>query len=469
MDFKRKSLNILLCIAMAIANSSCKKFLDILPSTQSVNPTTIKEFQEILNNDSLSSVQFFPLDMMTDDVVLTDQQYAVGDQIYRRLYQWESTIWIANQQDFMYNNCYSRILQMNVILDRIKVHVPGDQLNTPENRSIVISQAMINRAWYYLQLVNTYGPAYDAATAQTDPGVPLILVPDPYALKGRATVEEVYNSIIADLRQAVNNKYLPAKGIDIIHPGKSAGYGLLARAYLYKQDYNSASLYADSALALSNELYDLNAINAVSSPPGQLIDLVPNPEVLLGRLSTDAGFYDSYAITFTIGQSLLDSLGGTFTFDKRFTSNFNYGRTYKLNSFNTKVMAFNNSVSVPEIMLIKAECLARSGNVLAAAELLTLLRSKRLPANQVSNRTYTTDNILPYVLGERRRELCFRGGLRLFDLKRLNKESRFKKDLTRLSQTGTVISTLPAGSPKYLLPFSPRVIAANPNITQNPR
>lgn len=466
MNLKRLSFYIFLFTGVLAVNG-CKKFLDILPSSTSVNPTTMKEFQEMLNNDSLSRVNFFQLDYMTDDVQLTDAYYANGDNFLRRGYLWADTYWNPAQDDYMYNSSYTRILQMNIILERIK-SAPADELNTAENRSTVISQALINRAWYYLQLVNAYGPAYDAATAKTDLGVPLILEPNADVILGRANVEDVYTRIIEDLKTAVNNPYLKSKGTDIVHPGKAAGFGLLARAYLYKSDYQKAALYADSALLLEKTLYDLTTNTYY---PGELVNLVPNPEVLMARICIDNKFYTTYTGYVSTSQALLDSMGGAYTTDRRYTQRF-LNKVLRLNSSNVYAMVFDNSVSVPEVMLIKAEYLARNGDAAGAGTILTQLRSKRMPAATVSNRTYTAGNILQYVLGERRRELCFHGGLRLFDLKRLNKEDRFKRNLTRTTGstgTGTLLATLPAGSPRYLIPFSPNVLVANPKIVQNPR
>jgi tetratricopeptide (TPR) repeat protein len=455
----------MLAISTLWAVSGCKKFLSIQPATNSVNPVAIKDFQEILNNDSLSRVHFFMLDLMSDDVQLTDAQYTLATNYFLRSYLWQSTIWFTADEDQMYNSTYARILQMNVILDRVNA-APADDLNTPQNKNNVISQALINRAWYYLQLVNAYGPAYDIATSSTDLGVPLTITANNYALPARASVAQVYAQIIADLKTAVANPYLNSKGSDIIHPGKASGYALLARAYLYEGDYVSASNYADSTLATQSSLQNYSATGYIN--PTQLPDLTTNPEILLGRVTADPVFYAYYTAAVRINPTLTTVLTTT---DLRYTKKFS-SSTYILSASIGKNMVFDNSVGVPEVMLIKAECLARSGSFAAAGTLITTLRKARLSATAFAaeNRTYTAANILGYVLDERRRELFYHGGLRLFDLKRLNKEAAYKQDITRKNIAGTtILATLPAGSGRYLVPFSPTVLAANPNIIQNPR
>lgn len=469
MTMYKRSLFFVLAICAIWSLPACKKFLNISPSTTSINPTTVKDFQEMLNSDSLSKCHYFMLDVMSDDLLFSDAQVAASTNYYLRGYLWQSTVWNPADDDQMYNSTYSRILQMNIILDRINA-APADSYNTPQNKSNIISQALINRAWYYLQLVNAYGAAYDAATSATDLGVPLVTTATNSTLQARASVAQVYAQVIADLKRAVNNPYLQSKGSDIIHPGKASGFALLARAYLYQGDYTSASAYADSVLATQSSLQSYSVTGYLA--PSQLTDLINNPEILLARVTTDIAFYSFYTTTIMPGTTLTSTLTTSdLRYSKKFASASRFSpATYAVSGGNS--MFFDNSVGVPEVMLIKAECLARSGSFADAGTLITTLRKARLTASTFAaeKRTYTAANILGYVLDERRRELFYYGGLRLFDLKRLNKDATLKKDLTRLNYAGnTVLATLPAGSGRYLVPFSPTVIAANPNIVQNPR
>jgi len=287
------------------------------------------------------------------------------------------------------------------------------------------------------------------------------------ALPGRASVAQVYAQVIGDLKAAVSNPYLPGKGVDIIHPGKASGYALLARAYLYQGDYTAALNYADSTLATQSSLQNYSLSTYFN--PSQLPDLVPNPEILLGRMTTDLAFISFYSTTLMPSASLTSTLTTSdLRYSKKFASASRFSPAiYRLSTGNS--MVFDHSVGVPEVMLIKAECLARAGSFAEAGALLAKLRINRLPTYITDSRTYTAANILGYVLDERRRELFYHGGLRLFDLKRLNKDAALKQDIKRFNDSGTAIATLPAGSGLYLVPFSPTVIAANPNIVQNPR
>lgn len=441
--------------------AGCEKFLDVNPSTASVNPTTVAEFQEILNADSLAIGNYMLTDLMSDDVRLTNAALTGQDNFYSRSYLWSNVIWNPADEDYMYSSSYARILQMNIILSRIN-SAPKDSVNTVENRSNVVSQALIQRSYYYLQLANVYGAGYNSITAATDLAVPLVLAPDAAAQPSRATVKEVYTRLITDLRQAVNNPYLPAMGQDIIHPGKAAGYALLSRAYLYMAAYDSALLYADSSLALASSLKD---ISSSYSGPTQLVDLKTNPEILMAKVAYEQNFYSIIKYAFQVSSELASLLSFS---DGRYNTRLTW-YTYKTTTYNGSTTLFSDfSVGVPEVMLTKAECLARRGDAAGAMDLVNTLAAKRI-RNYVPLTTNDADSALVYVLNERRRELFVHGGLRLFDLKRFNVNTSTQVTLTRKQDDGTVIATLPPLSGRYLVPFTQKILANNPNMVQNVR
>lgn len=456
------AMNKMICfLLMVIVFTGCEKFLDVNPSTQSVNPTTIADFQEMLNSDSLAVGNYMLSDLMSDDVRLTNVELSGQDNFYTRTYLWSNVIWNPADEDYMYSSSYSRILQMNIIMNRVG-SAPQDSVNTVENRSNVISQALIQRSYYYLQLANIYGAGYNSATAATDLAVPLVLSPDASAKPSRATVKEVYDKVITDLRQAVNNPYLAGMGRNIIHPGKAAGYALLSRAYLYKATYDSALLYADSSLALASSLMD---ISSSYSGATQLIDLRTNPEILMAKVAYEQNFYSLSSYSFQLSSSLYSLLS---YYDGRYNTRLS-GYYYRTSTYNGATTLFSDfSVSVPEVMLTKAECLARKGDAAGAVTLVNTLAAKRI-RSYVQVTTSNADTALSYVLRERRRELFVRGGLRTFDLKRFNVNTNTQVTLTRKQDDSTVIATLPPLSGRYVMPFTQTVLANNPNMVQNVR
>ncbi|BAV07541.1 SusD family protein [Filimonas lacunae] len=445
------------------AFTGCSKFLDVTPSTQVVNPSTIADFQEMLNSDSLGIGNYFLTDLMSDDTYMTNNMRGSIDNSYTRSYLWQNTIWNAADVDFMYSGSYTRILQMNVILSKV-TSAPADTSNTVQNRNMVIAQSLIHRSWYYLQLANIYGPAYQTTSSFTDLAVPLVLAPNAAALPYRATVQEVYSQVVSDLRTAVSNSYLPGTGKDILHPGKAAGYALLARAYLYMHNYDSALLYADSSLALVNKVTNYISGYAI---PTQLVDLRNNPEILMAKIAYEQTFYkmfNNYSVRNS--PSLYAYLG---YYDMRYSLRFDYAgamRTTTYNGATTIVTDF--SLSTPEVLLTKAECLARKGEITGAVDIVNTIATNRV-RYYVPVSASTSSEALRLVLAERRRELFMHGGLRLFDLKRLNQDAATAVDLTRKGDDSTVLATLPALSSRYVMPFTQTILANNPNITQNVR
>ncbi|WP_185937057.1 RagB/SusD family nutrient uptake outer membrane protein [Chitinophaga polysaccharea] len=456
-------------ISLVLLVSSCKKFLDVRPdNTTNINPRTIHDFEEILNNSGLATPNYMLADFAGDDVWLSDKVMNSGNTAvayYMNTYAWASKVWRPSDDDEMYNGTYQLILPMNVILDNIE-KATGD---TAGQKAIVKAQACINRAYYYLQLANIYGPDYQPASAGQDLAVPLVLHPDATQQPRRNTVKEVYDQILTDLQLAINTPSLPDFGVDVIHPGKAAAYAMLARTYLLMSDYEKALETADGALKIRSMLLNY----AADKKPFTLKDQEKNPEVLLARVYIDHSYFRRFSETIYASIALSDLLG---TSDMRFVVNFdepdegNHVAYKEYSDGNISSMQFNYSLTVAEMMLIKAECLARKGDEVSSVALLNRLRQSRFNEADYTPLTVSPGkDALTLVLEERRRELFFHGGLRLFDLKRLNRDPRFKLDLTRVSAKDSVIATLPALSPKYLMPFTPKTIANNPSIIQNER
>lgn len=471
------------CLVLLLTGAGCKKFLDVKPATNvDINPHLVTDFEQMLNNVDLASPNYLVADVMSDDVALPDDLLSTySSNYFVKAYQWWPTPWDASEIDPMYNKAYQMILQCNVILSRL----PSAPDGNAAQKNIISAQAKINRAYYYFQLANLYGKGYNAATATQDLAIPLILQPDAALLPARATVQQVYTQILQDLQDAVNTADLPNFGSDVIHPGRAAALALQARVYLFMANYEQALASANAALHIKSILLDYNNFSNINgydpsdgvlNKPTLLKDETSNPETLLARIGVDY-IFNMVSTKLFISDELMALLGNT---DLRFVYGFvkpsaGIPATYPANATIVATarpgMAFNYSIGVPEMLLIKAECLARQGDAATAITQLELIRKSRYkPADYVPLVNTGADDALKQVLAERRRELFLHGGLRLFDLKRLNMDSRFSKDIVRISDTdGHTIVTLKPGSPAYLIPFSPQLIATNPSITQNPR
>lgn len=117
------------------------------------------------------------------------------------------------------------------------------------NADLLKGIALFARASSYLTLARHWGPAYDPATADTDPCVPLILVYDQLEKPVRASVQEVYDQILADLDEAeiLLEGVVGAPRSQV--PTIDAVYALKARYYIDTQDYLSAIDYAEMVIS----------------------------------------------------------------------------------------------------------------------------------------------------------------------------------------------------------------------------
>lgn len=128
-----------------------------------------------------------------------------------------------------WQDTYNIIFRANAVLDKIDVPInyTGSQKNQFEG------EARFMRALSYFELVRAYG------------GVPkidkLISVAESRAT-GRATAQEIYDFIIADLKTAID-KLPEQKGIAFGRASKGAATALLGKVYIYQKDWANAYTY----------------------------------------------------------------------------------------------------------------------------------------------------------------------------------------------------------------------------------
>lgn len=457
---KRKLINIAYICLLIASLSSCKKFLDIDTNENSaINPHTVSDFEEILNAPEICQPNYFLADITGDDLTIADNTPKIS--LLWRAYAWEAELIGPTDDDPVFNDSYKWIMHMNLVIEKIPTAPEG----TPERQAVAVAQAKINRAYYYLQLVNIYGPTYNPSTASTDLGVPLVTTVSSLDVHPRTTVKQVYDQILSDLNDAVNTLELPDFGSNIIHPGRAAALGLQARTYLLMGDYPKALQSANATLTIKNNLMDYTNIE---SKPQQLLDYQSNTETLLARANTMS--LTPFGSTFVI--LLQQDLVNLFDY-----GDLRYELSTQQHQFLRRNLApvnqslryhFDYSVTVPEVMLIKAECLARADNPIEAINILNEIRKNRFYIEDFEplNSDVTSEIALQKVLDERRQELFVHGGLRLFDIKRLG------LSMKRESMFGMPLSSVapqPAGSKRFILPFSPKTLALNTKLIQNER
>lgn len=449
--------------------TGCNDFLDIKPKGEKI-PTTVSDYETLLNYESVQKVSDTYPAYLTDDVFLPDVAEGTAtpglnsvDQSIRNLYLFKKEVFGDAQDDGFWFASYNRIYYYNTVIDNIMDADGSDE----QQKLSIRAEALISRALEYLYLVNGYAKYYDVRTAESDPGVPLILDED-ISKKNlvRASVKDVYAQIQSDLQTALPNLPMQAKG-NAFRASKAAGYGVLAKMYLYMGNYAEALKAANAVLEMNNSLLDLKKYAVVKAQSSIGRTNVPqdidNPENIYIKFAPYV-----YGLSSKVFGS--DELISLFSEDDMrlqvyFTKNFRNIPTDKY--VWAPYLRANLAVSSPEIYLIAAECEAREGSIERAIALINKLRDNRIKNNTDIVATDRND-ALQKVLEERRRELAMSGMVRYIDLKRLNQESQFAKTVTHVTGEGTF--SLEPNSPLYVLPIPAKVMRFNKNsMKQNER
>lgn len=445
--------------------TGCNDYLDIKPKGEKI-PTTVSDYETLLNYESVQKVSDTYPAYLTDDVFLPDVAEGTAtpglnsvDQSIRNLYLFKKEVFGDAQDDGFWFASYNRIYYYNTVVDNIMNADGSDE----QQKLSIRAEALISRALEYLYLVNGYAKYYDVRTAESDPGVPLILDED-ISKKNlvRASVKDVYAQIQSDLQTALPNLPMQAKG-NAFRASKAAGYGVLAKMYLYMGNYAKALKAANAVLEMNNSLLDLKKYAVVKAQSSIGRTNVPqdidNPENIYIKFAPYV-----YGLSSKVFGS--DELISLFSEDDMrlqvyFTKNFRNIPTDKY--VWAPYLRANLAVSSPEIYLIAAECEAREGSIERAIALINKLRDNRIKNNTDIVATDRND-ALQKVLEERRRELAMSGMVRYIDLKRLNQESQFAKTVTHVTGEGTF--SLEPNSPLYVLPIPAKVMRFNKNSMQ---
>jgi len=450
----------IILFALAITLASCRKYVEI----DQLSVRTLKytsDFRNTMNNNGvLEGTYSYPI-LSGDDIDISDatRQNFLGD-ILGNVYTWAPKYTSDSQSDADWDKQYRTIYVCNQVLDGVLTSQDG----TEAEKQRIYAEALVHRAYAYLTLVNMYGKQYNSATASTDLGVPLLTTQNLFTKLDRASVADVYKQILGDLRKSISR--LPGLAEYNVRPAKVSGYAIFAKTYLNMRDFNNAALYADSALALQSGLLDLKTYE---NAPGTILVRLLNPEIIFSKI---AGV--NYAAT-SLSSDLLTSLGTTDLRYKLFTDVGNRFRGQFSASFtgraSTKYLinesVINNGPTVPEMMLIKAECLSRAGKTADAMTLINNLRIKRFTAaNYAPLTAASAADALRIVVEEKRREF-FGTGMRWFDQKRLNLDNDFA--ITKNRSFKGVNYTLQPNSNLYVYPIGDKYILLNPELQQNPR
>lgn len=451
--------------------SSCEDYLDDAPKGI-VTLKKIKDYESLLNYNQASKTIGVNTCFLTDDVYFPDSDPVgglsfsqVSNIVHRNCYIFEERLYPNTTGDSDWSDSYKAISNHNVIMEGIMSAVDGTQ----KQKESIYAESLLARAFSFSQLVILYAKAYNSETANTDPGIPLILESDINQINlTRASIEQVYKKITTDVEEAMP-KLPDTPSQNAFRGSKYAAQAFLARVYLQQRNFKKALDYAEQSLKAYSALIDLNDYELI------------NPDKTSGRTNVPRRDLnpESVYIRFT---SFVNTMTGRAYVDPELVNLFNKDtdRRFKLyitDKYNNKqrehyiwAQAFdaNIGIATPEVYLIAAECYAREGNIASAMDRLEELRKHRYENyTPIPRNGLTQKDVLKLVLDERRRELMMIPGIRLGDIKRLAFDSDFSQSVKRTNK-GYEMTILPTSN-KLLVPIPDIVMEFNPNMEQNVR
>lgn len=452
-------LKIFSLTALALTLLSCRKYVENVPIQGQRVLVYTEDYKLLINNMTVSQYgSANSASLGCDDIDLKDstlQQDISSDNSNVAMYTWSKPFYLEKVDDNDWNAMYKAMYTYNTVISGV-LDSKGGSL---DERNEIYAEALIQRAFTYFTLVNSYAKQYDATTAETDLGIPLLLEAKLFVNLERATIAQVYAQLLKDLEIAI--PLIPVAQVNSVKPNRAAAYALLAKVYLNMRNFEAALDAAEQSLALSNKLYDYND-SFLADGSMALPTLIENKQVLLRKVPR----YTYGAMQ--LSDDLLNLLG---TKDLRYALFVKSGEGF-WPAFEGKGFWPGPGpdpacvgLTVNETWLIRAECLARAGRRDEAVKMLNDLRKFRFrPADYVDLNATTDQQALEMVVNERRREF-FGTGLRWFDQKRLNKDTFFAKTVTRVFNG--VTRTLEPNSNGYVFPFSSIIVNQNPELVQN--
>lgn len=425
-------------LSSAILITGCeKKFLEVdQPGVVTVSAT--QDYDQLLNADAINGYFGWPAMLLSDNLEYPVERIATGNTA--KLYTWQDQPYF-NEDPQMWSMPYESVYYANLVVNEVMSSRGGSQLEKEKLRA----EGLLARAYAHFCIIQMYAKPYDAATASTDHGIPYVVSADMYErTPARSTVKACYEKMIKDVNDALpflsNVHPIPYRG------SKAAAYAFLSRIYLHMRDYEKTIENANAALELKSDILD------ISSATARLPAILNNPESFYLRSN-----YEMHHP----GRSRLTANAAAL-----FGTTDNRERLMATKTTGLRMTQTNFGITVPEVMLSKAEALVRKStpDLSTALNIINLINAKRDRMHIDLNST-DVEQVLTWVLNERRREMIA-SITRWYDSRRLAKEGR---TATVTRYLGAEVFTLEPNSKRYTLQIPQAVLNFNPDMPLNER
>lgn len=409
-------------LAMVTVVTSCKKLIEI-PGNP---PTAITQSQEFTDSATTmtavagvytyspgrafafaSGALTYSTGMSSDE--LSYVQSGDAQQFYNYtltpLNDVVSSLW-----QFPYVNIY----QINAVLAGVKTSTSL----SPSFQKQITGEMEVMRALCYFHMVNIFG------------GVPVVTSTD-YNINAhlpRASVDATYAQIMADLNDAMTKLTAAYPSVGRARPNIYTAQALLAKANLYKGNWQNAFNEADSVI--NSGLYSVSDValhDVFLDGSNEAIWQLPANQDGYNGVADAMNFvpYNSEIIpNYLMTKFLINAFEAN---DQRFSNwvgykvqnsdTLYYPLKYKNRVATASPVEDQMIIRLGEMYLIRAEAAAHLNNLVQARSDINVIR-KRAGLPDIKATEMTQTSILAAVMQERRIELFCEWGNRFFDLKR---------------------------------------------------
>lgn len=464
---KKNIIYFFILMGMVLSLASCDEYLNIEPKGKKI-PKTLSDYEAFLRDEyDMHRMPISQVSYLLNDFYLLDS-YASYYPLYAANYNWDEEtdrVYWNNSDEETYYVGYGVINTSNLICE----DVPNCSDASDKEKAEVIAYAKVLRAMTYFNLANYYADAYESSTASTKLCVPLITSSLQDAAYHQGTIQEIYDYILQDLTEAVDD--LPDMGTTILHPGKGAAYAMLARTYLTMMNYDKALEYANKALAINDKLVDWVALYEANKSKIEA-------EGSYQTITTPIGFESDDCYNFNYGSSSYASSMSNIPVWR--TNRFENGDAYflcnwKLRTVGSETYYYgmtNGNINYGgmrsvEQYLIKAECLARSGQLASAMDVLNTVRKSYILPEKYQDLTASTEaEAIEAIRNAKDNQLIF-SIVPFADNRRYNAEGKYARTYTK-EVDGKQVSLSPT-SHLWTMPFPQGAIdnPGNGSFVQN--
>lgn len=420
-----------LVIILFVVTESCKKsFLDVKDNSNLNRQSYVKDLnsmQDYLNGIYVQLTTAYDIYYSTayPELVADNLKPTSTTRLLATQYNWSqqvdatsatntssmNQVWVEN---------FRIIRACNFVIEEVGKY----RDENPDKADDIKGKAYAIRALVNFKLVNMYAQSYNFTADASHPGIPYVTSSDITRAYSRQNVEQVYENLIADLNTAIS--LMPATISDCRAMNGPAAKALLARVYLFKEDYTNAK---NVAVELTSQ-FPLMTISG--GYPNGLFKNLPaaQTEILFQSTPVSIGGYLGYMCKKTYWYSATKDLTNILRENPADVRSAwvkdTLATQYKVYKFPSSVAGalfpvaegdyYSPLIRSSEVFLTAAEACAKTSDETNARLYLDAIRKRANPS--IANVTATGSALLDSIYKERRKELCFEG-IRMFDIQRL--------------------------------------------------